>query len=139
MELVVDTNVIISALLKKGITRKLLFFDPFEFYTVPFAKSEILNHMSELIRKSKIDEEAFQYLMDTLFAEIQMVEPDIIEPYREIAIEIMKSIDVCDAPFIALAMHLNCSIWSNDKHLKQQNHIKVYSTGEIMEHIQVIK
>jgi predicted nucleic acid-binding protein len=31
MELVVDTNVIISALLKKGITRKLLFFDPFEF------------------------------------------------------------------------------------------------------------
>jgi predicted nucleic acid-binding protein len=99
---------------------------------VPFAKSEILNHMSELIRKSKLDEEAFQYLMDTLFAEIQMVEPDIIEPYREKAIEIMKSIDV-------LAMHLNCPIWSNDKHLKQQNHIKVYSTGEIMEQIQVIK
>lgn len=139
MDLVVDTNVIISALLREGITRKLLFFAPFEFYTVPFAKSEILNHMTELIRKSKLDEEAFQYLTETLFAEIQMVEPDIIKPYREKAIEIMKSIDVYDAPFIALALHLNCPIWSNDRHLKQQNHIKVYSTGEIMDHIQVTK
>ena len=135
MELIVDTNIIISALIREGITRKLLFFAPFEFYYVPYAKSEISNHMSEVIRKSNLDDEAFQYLMDTLFSEIQLIEPDIIKPYKEKAIEIMSSIDVYDAPFIALALHLNCPIWSNDKHLKQQNHIKVYSTREIMEQV----
>ena len=135
MELIVDTNIIISALIREGITRKLLFFAPFEFYSVPYAKSEISNHMSELIRKSNLDDEAFQYLMDTLFSEIQLIEPDIIKPYKEKAIELMSSIDVYDAPFIALALHLNCPIWSNDKHLKQQNHIKVYSTREIMEQV----
>jgi predicted nucleic acid-binding protein len=136
MEIVVDTNVIISALLKNGVTRKILFLAPFEFYSLFYARSEIEKHKKELIRKSKLEDDAFQYLMDTIFDKIQVFDLDAIEPYKNKAIEIMADIDISDAPFIALALHWGCSIWSNDGHFKKQNHVEVYTTGEIKEMLQ---
>ncbi len=133
MEVVVDTNVIISALLRKGVTRKILFLAPFEFYSLSYARSEIENHKKELIKKSKLEDDAFQYLLDTIFDKIQVFDLNTIEPYKNKAIEIMTAIDISDAPFIALALHLECSIWSNDKHFKKQQLVKVYTTGEIEE------
>ncbi|MEI6732208.1 MAG: PIN domain-containing protein, partial [archaeon] len=40
--------------------------------------------------------------------------------------------DIKDAMYLALALKLNCPIWSNDKLLKNQTQIKVYSTSELM-------
>ncbi|MDY6864478.1 MAG: PIN domain-containing protein [Halobacteriota archaeon] len=132
MEIVADTNVIISALLRDGLTRKLLLLAPFDFYTVAYSKIEIETHRNELLNRSKLDEEAFQYLIDLIFSKICVVESNVIEAYRKKAIDVMRGIDISDSPFIALAMHLNCSIWSNDKHFKEQNVVKAYTTKEIM-------
>jgi predicted nucleic acid-binding protein len=118
MEIVLDTNVIISSLLRNGITRKILFLSPFEFYTPSSTRSEIEKHKEELIRKSKLDADAFQYMMETIFSKIQIVNLHSIEPYKNKSIEIMTGIDVSDAPFIALALHLDCPVWSNDGHFK---------------------
>ena len=41
-------------------------------------------------------------------------------------------IDIDDAPFLALAMSLNCPIWSNDGHFKKQHVVKAYTTRELM-------
>ncbi len=43
----------------------------------------------------------------------------------------MKPIDETDTPFLALALHLHCSIWSNDKHLKRQKKVITYTTIEL--------
>jgi predicted nucleic acid-binding protein len=40
--------------------------------------------------------------------------------------------DVKDIPYFALALKLNCALWSNDKKLKDQDKVKIYSTEEIM-------
>ena len=40
--------------------------------------------------------------------------------------------DINDTEYFALALKLKCSIWSNDKKLKKQNKVKVYSTEEIV-------
>ncbi len=45
----------------------------------------------------------------------------------------MKYIDEKDTPFLALALQLNCPVWSNDKHFKQQNIAEVYTTEKISE------
>ncbi|MBU4341532.1 MAG: hypothetical protein KJ928_02900 [Candidatus Altiarchaeota archaeon] len=37
-----------------------------------------------------------------------------------------------DIDIFALALSLNCAIWSNDKALKKQDVVKVYSTEEIL-------
>jgi predicted nucleic acid-binding protein len=136
MEIVLDTNVIISSLLRNGITRKILFLAPFEFFTPSSTRSEIEKHKDELIRKSKLESDAFQYLMETIFHKIQIVNLHSLEPYKNKSIEIMAGIDVSDAPFIALALHLDCYIWSNDGHFKKQQLIKTYTTEEIKELLQ---
>jgi len=133
MEIVVDTNVIISALLKEGLTRKIIFLAPFEMYTVPFAKSEIEKHKDKLLDKSGLDDESFRYLLDLIFSRIHVADVNILEPFKEKAIEIMKNIDINDSPFIALAMALNCPIWSNDRGLREQSVVKVYTSREILE------
>ena len=133
MEVVVDTNVIISALLRDGLTRKILLLAPFEMYTVPFTKQEIENHKGELLHKSGLDEDAFSHLLDLIFAKINVVDREILEPFRKRADEILKDIDPNDAPFLALAMALNCPLWSNDRDLKKQRVVKVYTTQEILE------
>ena len=48
MEIVVDTNIIISALLKDGITRRILLLSPFKMYTIVGAQEEINAHYSQL-------------------------------------------------------------------------------------------
>ena len=56
MEVIVDTNVIISALLRDGLTRRILLLALFEVQTVRFARQEIEKHKGELLRKSGLDE-----------------------------------------------------------------------------------
>ena len=34
--------------------------------------------------------------------------------------------------YFALALKLNCGIWSNDKKLKNQDKVKVYSTEDLL-------
>jgi predicted nucleic acid-binding protein len=133
VEVVVDTNVIISALLKDGSARKLLLLAPFRFYTVPYARREIEKHRDGLVKRAGIDDETFQYLMDKIFERIEVVSPEIINPYRERAIEAMKNIDPDDAPFIALALYLECPIISEDKHLKRQTIVKTFTMREILD------
>ena len=55
------------------------------------------------------------------------------------AYEIMKDIDEKDTPYIALALKLNCPIWSNDTDLKKQNKVKVYNTKELLEEFKDLK
>jgi predicted nucleic acid-binding protein len=46
----------------------------------------------------------------------------------------MKDIDPDDASFLALAMKTKVDgIWSEDKGFKQQNHVKIYNTKELLE------
>jgi predicted nucleic acid-binding protein len=41
--------------------------------------------------------------------------------------------DPKDVPYIALALYLHASIWSNDDALKKQSLVKVYTTKELYE------
>jgi len=49
MEIVVDTNIIISALLKNGLTMSILLMSPFDMYTSAYGQGEIDAHKIELI------------------------------------------------------------------------------------------
>ena len=37
-----------------------------------------------------------------------------------------------DVPYFALALSLNCPIWSDEKSFKKQNKVEVYSTADVV-------
>ena len=45
--------------------------------------------------------------------------------------------DPDDIDFFALALKLDCPIWSNDKLLKKQARIKVFSTADLIQRLEL--
>jgi len=132
MEIVLDTNILISSLLRNGLTRDIISVSPFKMYTVLYAKIEMEKHKDELLSKSKLDEKSFGYLKEFIFGKINFIPLEDLAPFKDKAIEVMHDIDIDDSPFLALAMSLNCPIWSNDGHFKRQDVVKSFTTRELM-------
>jgi len=137
-KIVVDTNVLIGALINpNSIVWSILEIKDIEFFVPEFFLLE-LSEYKQLI-KEKLDTKYkytnFKFLISELFRNIVLVPKEMYSSKLNEAIEIMKDIDEKDSPFIALAITLNCAIWSNDKDFKKQKKVKVYSTSELAKRV----
>ncbi len=131
MKLVVDTNVLMTCFWKNSETRKTIMLnDNLKLIAPEFSLEEIDKYRNEIIKKAKISEEEFKVLKIDLAISIKFFPLVEYKDFLEQAFEI--SPDPNDIDFLALALKLNCPIWSNDKKLKNQNKIKVYSTEDIL-------
>jgi len=136
MRLVVDTNIIISALIRDSLTRKALLYPYFEFFAPEDIRTEIGRNMDEIVHKSGVPLEIVSEVLDTLFERVELIPfRDFSGHYKE-AHECMKGIDEDDAPFLALALYLDGDgIWSNDAHLREQGLVRVWTTAEVLEEL----
>ncbi len=132
MKLVLDANILISGLLKNGITRAIMLSDKFDLYTSNFIFLEFLNHIKELSKKVKISKEELKDLAETLIveSELKTISKNQVKDFIDTANKISPDID--DALYFAVALRIDCGIWSNDKELKNQKIVKVYSTQDII-------
>lgn len=135
MNIIVDTNVFISALIKSGVTREIIVNSTDNLLFPDFVFEEIKNHKKEIVKKSGLSEIELDVLILRLLNYIRIIPKEIILPFKENAIEIVKDIDVYDAPFIASALAFKGIIWSDDKKLKNQNSVAVFSTKEMLRKI----
>ena len=135
MKLIIDTNRIIAALIKNSYTRRIILSRKFEFVTLDFGFSEVKKYKSYILKKTKITEEEFSFIMTSLFSRITVIEDNKISKKNYLtAKKIMGEIDEADVPFIALALQIdNKGIWSDDKHFLQQKKVKVWSTKVLVE------
>jgi len=132
MNIVVDTNILFSAIIKDGLIREKL-LDLNNNYLIPeFLFEEIYNHKKELIKKAKLFEKELDTLLLRLTKYIRIVPTEMIIKYKKEANKIMRNIDPNDSIFIATALSFNCPVWSDDRHLKKQKRIKVYNTKEFI-------
>ncbi len=133
MKVIIDTNVLIAALLKENIVRKILLSNNITFLLPEYALEEIEEHKEELLRKSKLSEIDFKILLDAILKKVLIVHHEATKNKIREAIEIMKDIDVDDAPFIATALAVeNDGLWSFDDDVKRQKRVKIFSAGEII-------
>ena len=132
MKLVVDANILISGLLKNGITRELMLNRNINSYTSEFIFEELFNHITEISKKAGMNKNEFNEMAEILIAEsdLKIITKDEVQSYTDLANSISPDID--DALYFATALKLNCAIWSNDKQLKNQKHVKVYSTHDLI-------
>ena len=140
MKIVVDTNIIFSALLNSnGNIGDLLFNSnkDFEFYSCNYMRYEIQKHWERLKKISKLTEEELEISYTLVIAKLKFINEEIIPVETWLAAEqITQPIDLNDTDFIALTKFLKANLWTGDKvlyrGLKKLNFKKVYNTAELL-------
>ena len=133
MELVIDSNILFAALIKNSTTSNIIFEEEIILYTPEFIITEFLKYRDLILKKTSRTNEEFIQIMHAL-KDIITVIPK--EEYSKFITEAEKiSHDEKDVLYFALALKLKCGIWSNDKKLKTQNKVKVYSTEDLLKEI----
>lgn len=136
IRLVIDTNILLSALLKdKTFTAKLLKSEFFDIYYPEDGLKEIEYYKKYIYSKRKkiLQRQSFEYALKFLLESVHVIPSELYANRMNYAHEVMKGIDDKDTPFLALALQLNCAVWSNDKHFKQQGVADSYTTSEVVE------
>ncbi len=133
MLLVVDANILFAALIKSGFTRSIFLLADHEFFAPEFSVQEFKKHLDELQKKTGLEKEKLEEIFDELIesAGIKLVPFEDFENKKSLAENISPDLD--DVAYIALALHLDCDLWSNDKALKKQSQVKIISTKELFE------
>ena len=133
MKLIIDTNILISSLLKDSTIREILLNESLNFYLPEIVLSEVNKYLPYLIQKSELSEEEIKKLLNTLLENLILVPIDEYEKKMDEGMKIIGNIDEKDIQFIALALSIeNDGIWSNDKHFEKQKKIKVFKTIDIL-------
>jgi len=133
MLLVVDVNVIYSALMKRG--NSLLVFESnkmsnkFGFIAPEFVAFELDTKIGKILSKSKLT-------LDELNESLSLIKEQItFIPSSEFIDKLPEAIELNfkDSPYLALALKFDCSIFSGDKGLKEQTKVKVLSPRELLD------
>ena len=133
MILVIDANVLFSALIKSGTTRNILLLSDYDFYAPEFSIQEFKKHLPELQKKTGLKYKELNAILNELLdvSGIKLIPFEEFKNKRKLAKSISPDPD--DIAYIALALHLGCALWSNDKALKKQSRVKVITTKEVIE------
>ncbi len=133
LKLIVDTNIILKALIKDSKTRAILLNPNHKFYLPEYAIEEVEEHLPLLVGKTGLPQEEIKLALSILLTNIEVLpSEEILAKWNE-AKEIIGSVDRGDIPFLAASLTIACDgIWSDDKDLKRQERVKVWNTGEII-------
>ena len=133
MELVVDANILFAALISDSHTRHILLSRGLSLCTPDFFFEEFEKHVDTLKEKSGLSRDELCELMSHIML-MGRIQSFASETYRAFVDEAKSfSPDPADIPYLALALCRKCAIWSNDKKLKEQKQVKIYSTQDLAE------
>jgi predicted nucleic acid-binding protein len=132
--IIVDTNVILSALLTKGITKVVLTAHKDVYLTPQSCFNELWKHR-EVWNKNDQPEEEQEYILSRMKRYIMTVDEKIYNNKLEEAGKLI--IDMDDTPLIALALSIdNEGIWTyNTKHFKKnklEGKVKILNIKDVI-------
>lgn len=121
MKVVVDTNIVFSALLNASSTIGDLLFnsqEEFDFYSPELMKAEITRYTPKLIKASKLTTSQFLEAAYQVNQAVKLISEEVIsEPSWKAAFKLTADIDEDDTPFVALALEIQGMLWTGDKKL----------------------
>ena len=141
MRIVVETNIIFSALINSRSTIPEMIiapFNDFKFFTSEYLFQELENHKKKLQKASKLTEEEIIKARTELFKYIKIISLELIpQDIWLIAEDLTFSIDPDDTPFVALSIFLDAYLWTGDKNLyaglKKKGFYNIFCTSELRE------
>ena len=119
--IIVDTNILFSALLGKNNSLRDQLLNPKEtLYSCKFIMVELFKYKGKISRYSNLSEEAILELIYNLLKNINFIdEHTLTQESLKQAHSLCHDIDEKDTPFVALTIELNGVLWTYDKKLKQ--------------------
>ena len=134
MKIVIDSNILFSAMIKDSLTRKIILEYEEHFLFPSYIFEEFDKYKEEILRKSGMNIIEFNKLLSIILKKVLIVPTETLIPYREKALEIIQEIDIKDVIFIACCLaYPNSILWSDDKRLKKQDQVMILNTEEIKE------
>ena len=126
----IDTSSIISALIKNGISRRIIFSPLIQFITPDHSLREISKYKELICKKAKINSNEFDIILNLLFEKISIIPKEKYERFFDSAKTLIEDKD--DIPFIALCLASKADgIWSDDTHFKTRKNLTIYRTRDL--------
>ncbi len=121
MKIIVDTNIVFSALLSANSRIGSLLMDSrscYEFYSCKYLQKELYNHLPKIQKSSKLNDEQLFELLNLLESHIFFVDEALLPQAALLeAKDLVEDVDFDDLPFVALTIYLNGLLWTGDKRL----------------------
>jgi predicted nucleic acid-binding protein len=133
MKLVIDANVVISALIADSKTRELIVTLEPDLLTPAFVYDEIENYEELIVEKSGMDPDRVEQFTDLLFQYIEVVRADDFYPAIDKADEAIGDTDPDDVLYLACAIACDAAIWSDDSDFNEQDLVETYSTSDVVD------
>ena len=133
MKLVVDANVVISALIADSKTRELIVTLEPGLLTPEFVYDEIGNYTELIVEKSGMSPERVAQFIDLLFQYIEVVPAQEFYPHIEEAEAAIGYTDPDDVLYVACALAEDAAVWSDDTDFDEQTLVETYSTSDVID------
>lgn len=133
MQLVVDANVLISALVADSRTRELLVTLEPDLLSPSVVRDEIREHEDLIVEKSGMDPERVVQFVDLLFQYVDVVPVADFHSRIEEAEAALGDVDPDDVLYLACALGADAAIWSDDSDFREQDLVEVYTTADVVE------
>lgn len=138
MRLVIDTNILITAFWKSAVFYEIIKVANPQLISPAFAIEEIISHKEEICKKARINNEEFENTLRNLHKLCTVV--PLIEYASQLPAaallfeknhpqyhELLDDID-----FLALALHVNTPLWTNDRLLALQTKVDILTTKQMI-------
>ena len=135
---IVDTNIFFAALVSRHsrLRENLLAEPASRFFCPRFLFIELFKHKERIIAATELAEEDLLDALNAIFARIHFIDESAIPigTWLE-ARRLCRDIDEKDTPFVALSLHLNGQVWTDDEELKRglraKGFIKFYEMDRV--------
>ncbi|MBM3237771.1 DNA-binding protein [Candidatus Poribacteria bacterium] len=119
MKVIVDSNIIFSALLSKDNTSRMILFSPnIEFFSCNLMMVEIFKNKEKIARISNLSDDEILVQLAKILTRINFVNEEIIpKTIFRAAYDLCNNIDENDTPFVALTVFLDGYLLTGDKKL----------------------
>lgn len=133
MKLVVDTNILVSFFRDNPVKELILKSKLFgvSLYSLQYMIEELKKNKGDVIKYAEIALPEFDKRLSELLNFIKLTPEESCKEFEHEAKEISPHDK--DIPVFALALKLDCPIWSNEPAFKKQSRIKVLSNRDMIE------
>ena len=139
MRIVVDTNIVFSAILNTNSKIYKIILQPkskLNLYSTDQLEYELAEHWNKLKKVSKYSEIELHKTSTLITSKIKFISAELIPRNLFINAEkLTKDIDIDDTEFVALTEHIRGKLWTGDKELikglKKKKWDKIISTEEL--------